>query len=81
MSFKQRHLCFEQEAISSNEGLNVVAGFSERMCRGSVIIWNNDTVDIEAAVKLSHIPFPFVDITEWRLDDDHPLAVSPSMRV
>ena len=64
------------QAVTSPDGLNVVAGFSERMCYGSVIIWNNATVDFSAIVKLVNVPFSLIDVTEWRLGDAHPLMVS-----
>ena len=58
------------------EGLNAVAGISERQCRGSVILWNNHTEDIQARVQLESLPFSQINVSEWRLDNDHPLPVT-----
>lgn len=67
-----------QEATSSLAGLNVASGFSERKCRGSVLLWNNDTESIQATIKFEGMPFSLVDITEWRIDESQPLLVSSS---
>lgn len=61
------------EATSSLAGLNVASGFSERKCRGSVLLWNNDTESIQATIKFEGMPFSLVDITEWRIDESQPL--------
>ena len=66
-----------QATHSSSKALQVLAGFDDRTCRGSVLVWNNGSVATEALVTLSHVPFSSVSIEEWRIDDFHPLGVRP----
>lgn len=65
-----------QAAGSSSKALQVVAGFDDRTCRGSVLVWNNGSTAVEASVVVSNLPFASVQLEEWRLDDFHPLGVS-----
>ena len=81
MSMQSTWTVLSQHAVDwvqhtkSSDGLNVVAGFSERRCCGGILLWNNATTDIEGRLLLTGIPFPLVDITEWRLDEEHPVPV------
>ena len=54
----------------------MLAGFDDRTCRGSVLVWNNVSTATEAAIRVANVPFSSVSVVEWRLDDFHPLGVS-----
>ena len=65
-----------QEAVSSSGVLNILSGFDPRNCYGSVLIWNNATVDARATLNISSIPYDSFDVQVFRLDEDHMPGVS-----
>ena len=72
-------LCRLQEAVPSSKDINVVAGFSKRDCRGSVLLWNNATADAPMTVSLSSIPFDSFTLQAFRLDTEHMPGVRPCL--
>ena len=69
-----------QAAHTSHKALQVLAGFDDRTCRGSVLVWNNVSTATEAAISITNAPFSAVSVVEWRLDDFHPIGVSLILR-
>lgn len=65
-----------QNAQSSSGTLNVLSGFDARNCYGSILIWNNDTVDGEATINVTNVPYDSFDVDVFHLDEDHMPGVS-----
>lgn len=60
-----------QDANSSSGTLNVLSGFDPRNCYGSILVWNNDTVDGSATINITNVPYDTFDVEVYRLDEDH----------
>ena len=51
--------------------LNVLSGFDRRNCYISVLAWNNGTVEGNALINISHVPYDNFHVEVFRLDEDH----------
>lgn len=69
-------LCTVQNAKSSSGTLNVLSSFDPRNCYGSVLVWNNDTIDGEATINITNLPYDSFDVEVFRLDEDNMPGVS-----
>lgn len=54
----------------------MLSGFDARNCYGSVLVWNNDTVDGSATISITNVPYNNFDVHVFRLDEDHMPGVS-----
>lgn len=67
-----------QNAKSSSGTLNVLSGFDDRNCYGSVLVWNNDTIDGMATINVTNVPYDSFDVDVFHLDEDHMPGVRAS---
>ena len=65
-----------QSASSSDGLLNILSGFDDRNCYGSILVWNNGSDIGTASINISGIPYDTFDIHVFRLDDDNMPGVS-----
>ena len=54
----------------------MLSGFDRRNCYISVLAWNNGTVEGNALINISHVPYDNFHVEVFRLDEDHMPGVS-----